>query len=187
MNINLTTDEELLSTVAAGDEHGLAELYDRHGRSSVRLAYGVIGDRHLAEDAVQDAFLAVWRSAATFDPARATARTWLFTIVHRRSVDLVRGRARRPLELVENDRLLDLPTEAAEEDAIDEEQRRAVRQALATLGPTEREAVALAYWGGLSQSEIAVALGIPLGTVKSRTFSALTHLRTVISPEPAYV
>jgi RNA polymerase sigma factor (sigma-70 family) len=175
------TDEDVLARVARADEAALAEIYDRFGRLAYGLAYRILRDAALAEDAVQDAFLAVWRTAVAFDPARGKASTWVLTIAHRRSVDLVRREDRRrgqPLD--------DAPSasgEATDETAAVREQRRAVQEALAQLPPEQREALELAYYGGLSQSELAERLGVPLGTVKSRMFSALAKLRDLLGED----
>jgi len=171
-------DEALLALVARSDEEALAELYDRFGRPAYALALRILRDAGLAQDAVQDAFLAAWRTAAGFDARRGSASTWLMTLVHRRAVDVVRREDRRrgsPLD--------DAPV--ASGDATDEaveirEQRLRVQAALEVLTPAEREALELAYYGGLSQSEIAEKLGLPLGTVKSRMFSGLGRLRDAL-------
>ena len=172
------TDEDLLLAIARGNEGALAELYDRFGGVAYGLALRVLRDQALAEDAVQDAFLAAWRTAASFDPARGKASTWLLTIVHRRAVDLVRREDRRRGEPLE-----DAPIAAGDEtdeEAIVRDERRRVRAALAVLTDNEREAIELAYYGGLSQSEIADRLGVPLGTVKSRMFAGLARLRDAL-------
>jgi RNA polymerase sigma-70 factor (ECF subfamily) len=135
----------------------------------------------LAEDAVQEAFLAVWRQAATYDARLAKPSTWILTIVHRRAVDHVR-RSVRHGEIAERAARFEAPgvVVGVDESAAIRESRRTVQRALATLPVAERRAVELAYWGGLSQSEIATQLGIPAGTVKSRTFTALAHLRSAL-------
>ena len=180
------TDEELLAQVATADSAALAELYDRYSRAAYGLALRVVRDRALAEDTVQDAFLAVWRSASSFSTSRGSARAWIMTLTHRRAVDIVRReevRATAPLADGEGggetvDLLLGL-------------ERQRVRRALEALPPAQREALELAYYAGLTQSEIAARLGQPLGTIKTRTFSALARLRALLadaepaSPEPA--
>jgi RNA polymerase sigma-70 factor (ECF subfamily) len=173
------SDEALLALVARSDEDALAELYDRFGRPAYALAFRILRDAGLAQDAVQDAFLAAWRTAAGFDPRRGTASTWLMTLVHRRAVDVVRREDRRRA-----DPLADAPV--ASGDATDEQaelraERRRVQAALAVLTPAEREALELAYYGGLTQSEIAEKLGLPLGTVKSRMFAGLGRLRDALA------
>jgi RNA polymerase sigma factor (sigma-70 family) len=127
---------------------------------------------------VQDAFLAAWRTAAAFDARRGSAQTWLLTLVHRRAVDVVRREERR-----RTDPLDDAPIaagESTEEVASVREQRRDVQAALAQLPDEQREALELSYYGGLTQSELAERLGIPLGTVKSRVFAGLTKLRELL-------
>jgi RNA polymerase sigma-70 factor, ECF subfamily len=171
-------DEALPALIARGDDAALAELYDRFGGIAYRLAYRVLRDQVLAQDAVQEAFLTAWRTAVTFDARRGKASSWLLTLVHRRAVDLVRREDRR-----RGDPLDDIP--AADVEAVDEtaevrEQRRAVQAALAQLPAEQREALELAYYGGLSQSELAERLGVPLGTVKSRMFVALGRLRDLL-------
>ena len=175
------TDEELLAVVARGDEQALATLYDRYDRVAYGLAYRILRDQALAQDAVQDAFLSVWRTAASFDPLRGKASTWLLTLVHRRAVDAVRREDRRRTQPLD-----DAPIasgDATDETAELREQRRAVQAALAQLPPEQREALELAYYGGLSQSELAERLGVPLGTVKSRMFAALAKLRDLLGDD----
>ncbi|HZP72771.1 MAG TPA: sigma-70 family RNA polymerase sigma factor [Gaiellaceae bacterium] len=173
------SDEDLVGRIARGDERALAELYDRFGTPAYRLALRILRDAALAEDAVQDAFLAAWRTAVAFDVRRGSASTWLMTLVHRRAVDVVRREDRRRAGTLDD---LPVPSgEATDEAAELREQRRTVQSALAQLGASEREALELAYYGGLSQSEIAERLGVPLGTVKSRMFSGLARLRDVLA------
>jgi RNA polymerase sigma-70 factor (ECF subfamily) len=175
------TDEEVLARIARGDESALAEAYDRFGRVAYGLAYRMLRDAALAEDAVQDAFLAVWRTAVSFDPSRGKASTWILTVVHRRAVDVVRREDRRRTQPLD-----DAPAasgESTDETAAIRAQRRAVQTALAQLPPDQREALELAYYGGLSQSELAERLGVPLGTVKSRMFAALSKLRDLLGDD----
>jgi len=171
-------DEALLALVARGDEDALAALYDRFGRVAYGVALRVVRDTELAQDAVQEAFLGAWRTASSFDPARGTAATWLLTLVHRRAVDVVRREQRRRTETLD-----DVPAEpgsTTEEDVWIRDRRRTVQAALARLSPDQRQALELAYYGGLSQSELAERLGVPLGTVKSRMFAALSRLRDLL-------
>ena len=172
------TDEELLAAIARGDDRALAELYDRLGRIAYGLALRVVRDPALAQDAVQDAFLAAWRTAAAFDARRGRAQTWLLTLVHRRAVDIVRREDRRRSEQLE-----DVPIASGastDEEASVREQRRAVQAALTQLPADQREALELSYYGGLTQAELAERLGIPLGTVKSRVFAGLARLRDLL-------
>jgi RNA polymerase sigma-70 factor (ECF subfamily) len=172
------TDQELLALVARSDDLALAELYDRYGGVAYGLALRVLRDDGLAQDAVQDAFLAVWRSASGFLPERAKASTWILTLVHRRAVDLVRREQRRRTEPLEPEQ--HPATESSDEEAAVRFYRRAVQHALEQLPADQRQAIELAYYGGLSQSEVAERLGQPLGTIKSRTFAGLTRLRDLL-------
>jgi RNA polymerase sigma factor (sigma-70 family) len=176
------SDEALVALVARGEETALAELYDRVGRIAYGLALRIVRDERLAEDAVQEGFLAVWRSAATFRAERAKASTWILTLVHRRAVDIVRREERRRTES------LDVEAAASAGDAVaptDEAawlrfERDRVQAALGQLPDVQREALELAYYGGYSQSELAARLGVPLGTIKSRMFAGLARLRELL-------
>lgn len=172
------SDEALVLMAARSEESALAELYDRYGRAAYGLALRVLRDPALAEDAVQEAFLAVWRSAARFVPEKSKASTWILTLVHRRAVDTVRREQRRRADTLEH-----APEPAvggADEDAWLRLQRERVQEALRSLPDTQREALELAYYGGFSQSELAERLGQPLGTIKSRMFAGLSSLRELL-------
>ena len=174
------SDEALLSLVASSDDHALAELYDRFGRVAYGLALRILRDEALAQDAVQEAFLAVWRSSDRFLAERAKASTWILTLVHRRSVDLVRREDRRRGEPLES------AGEPAAQETVEDEatlgfERRVVQEALSRLRPEQREALELGYYGGLTQSELAERLGLPLGTIKSRMFTGLSRLRELLA------
>lgn len=175
------SDEQLLEAIAGGDERALGVLYDRFGRVAYGVALRVLRDRALAEDAVQEAFLAIWRSAERYRLERAKPSTWILTLVHRRAVDLVRREDRRRAEP------LDEPPEAAGGEVPEEaglrERRAAVQAALGRLPDDQRQALELAYYGGYTQSELAERLGVPLGTVKSRMFAGLTRLRELVPQE----
>lgn len=173
------SDEQVLEAVGRGDDDALGVLYDRFGRPAFRLAFRILRDRALAEDAVQEAFLAVWRSADAYKRERAKPSTWILTVVHRRAVDLVRREQTRrgePLEVAPE------PTSGpADEDAVLRDRRAAVQGALTELPDEQRQALELAYYGGLTQSELAERLGVPLGTVKSRMFAGLGRLRELLA------
>ena len=172
------SDEALVALVARAEESALAELYDRIGGTAYGLAHRILRDEALAEDAVQEAFLALWRSAGSFIPERAKASTWLLTLVHRRAVDLVRREQRRRAEPLES---APEPLEGSAEDvAWLRLERERVQAALAELPDQQREAIELAYYGGYTQSELAERLGEPLGTIKSRMFSGLARLRELL-------
>ncbi len=176
------SDEALVALVARGDESALGELYDRVGRVAYGIAYRVLRDDRLAEDAVQEGFLAAWRSAAAFRADRAKASTWVVTLVHRRAVDIVRREERRRAEPLETETRADPvdPTGSAEDAAWLGFERDRVQTALRALPDTQREAIELAYYGGYSQSELAERLGLPLGTIKSRMFAGLARLRELL-------
>ncbi len=176
-----TSDEELLDAVASGDDAALAALYDRFGRVAYRLAYRVLRDQGLAEDAVQEAFLAVWRSADSYRRERAKPATWILTLVHRRAVDLVRREDRRRADPL--DEAPEAETGAVVNEVDLRERRATVQAALAQLPDEQREALELAYYGGYTQSELAERLGVPLGTIKSRMFAGLARLRELVPEE----
>jgi RNA polymerase sigma factor (sigma-70 family) len=172
------SDEAVLALIARADEQALSELYRRFGRLAYGLAFRILRDEALAQDAVQEAFLGVWRAAGRFTAERAKPSTWLLTLVHRRAVDLVRREERRRTEPLQPD------TEPTGSEAPDEmellSQRESIREALRTLPPEQREAIELAYYGGYTQSELAERLGQPLGTIKSRMFAGLARLRETL-------
>jgi RNA polymerase sigma factor (sigma-70 family) len=173
------TDEQVLEAVGRGDDDALGVLYDRFGRLAYRLAFRILRDRALAEDAVQEAFLAVWRSADAYKRERAKPSTWILTVVHRRAVDLVRReqvRRGEPLEVAPEPSV-----GPVDEDAVLRDRRAAVQAALTELPGEQRQALELAYYGGLTQSELAERLGVPLGTVKSRMFAGLGRLRELLA------
>ena len=174
------SDEALVALVARGDEDALAELYDRIGRIAYGLALRVLRDDRLAEDAVQDGFLSVWRTAAAFRPERAKASTWVLTLVHRRAVDLVRREERRRAEPLAEEVSVAEAAESTEEAAWLRFERERVQAALGQLPDNQREALELAYYGGFSQAELAERLGVPLGTIKSRMFAGLARLRELL-------
>ena len=175
------TDADLLQRVGTGDRAAFETLYNRYARSVFGLALRRLGDRGTAEDAVQEAFAAVWRSAATFRPERGPGAPWLYTVARNAIAD--RGRRRAPTaaevpDLPDSD---PLPGERAEAEWVSWR----VHRALEELAFAERQVIELAYWGGLSQSEVADFLGIPLGTVKTRTRSGLGKLAVALAGELA--
>jgi len=172
------SDEALVALVARSSEAALGELYDRYGPIAYGLALRVVRDPAFAEDVVQEAFLAVWRSAPRFVPERGKASTWILTFVHRRAVDLVRREERRrgePLERAHQ------ASGSTEEVAWMKFERERVQNALAQLPDQQREAIELAYYGGFTQAQLAERLGQPLGTIKSRVFNGLGRLRELLA------
>jgi RNA polymerase sigma-70 factor (ECF subfamily) len=172
------SDEAVVALAARSDDTALAELYDRFGSAAYGLAFRVLRDAALAEDAVQEAFLDVWRQADRFLPERARASAWIFTFVHRRAVDVVRREERRRADPIENAPIAVGGT--AEDEAWLRLERERVQGALAQLPDAQREAIELAYYGGFTQSELAERLGEPLGTIKSRMFTGLARLRELL-------
>ncbi len=182
-------DRELVAQAAAGDERAIATLYDRYGTVLYTVAYRIAGQRADAEEVVIETFAQAWRDASRFDAARGSVAAWLITIARSRALDLVRARGRR-------DKATDVaalePTAGSPAmgewqsdpgDSVEQTERRHhVRLALELLSPTQRQAIELAYFDGLSQSEIAERLGEPLGTVKTRMRLGMLKLRDALRP-----
>ncbi len=175
------SDEAVVALAARSDDTALAELYDRYGRAAHGLAFRVLRDASLAEDAVQEAFLDVWRQADRFVPERSRASSWIFTFVHRRAVDVVRREERRRSEPL--DAAATPSGDAADDAAWLRLERERVQTALKQLPDAQREAIELSYYGGFTQTELADRLGEPLGTIKSRMFSGLARLRELLEGE----
>jgi RNA polymerase sigma-70 factor (ECF subfamily) len=173
------TDEELLERVGRRDGDAFETLYRRYSRSVLGLALRRLGDRGRAEDAMQETFAAIWRAAKTYRPERGPAAPWLFAVARNSIAD--RGRARRepPAEAPDEPSTEAGPDEQAEQSWVSWR----VHSAIETLPENERRLIELAYWSGLSQSEIAGLEGIPLGTVKTRTRSALARLADALEEE----
>jgi RNA polymerase sigma-70 factor, ECF subfamily len=173
-------DLPLIERLAAGELEALHELYERHKSMAYSIALRITGNQASAEDAVQDAFLGVWRSAGRYIAGRASVRTWLLTIVHRRAIDVVRRR--RPDVSVELDegvaQALLMPD--LWEQVSSRLDRSSVVAALDSISGVQREAIELAYFDGLTQSEIASRTGVPLGTVKGRLRLGLFGLRRAL-------
>ena len=183
-------DRDLVADCAAGDALALEALYQRHGGACLAHARRVVIDSHLAQDIVQEAFLELWRHASRFDGQRSSVRTWLIMLTHRRSVDRVRSEQRRRTEELTADGDRADGRRSPESQAVVAALGEAIQQALDALSPARREPLVLAYWGGLTQNEIAQRTGTPLGTVKTRTAAAMRELRPLIaqagwSPEGA--
>jgi RNA polymerase sigma-70 factor (ECF subfamily) len=178
-----------MARLAAGDPQALGELYDAHGANAYALAISMVRDPQDAEEVVSETFAQVWRTAASFDPGRASAVAWVHTIARARALDLLRSRRRRTQRLERaaqgSHEGLAVPValpEPADREAERNELRVRVRECLALLPEPQREVVELAYFGGLSQSEIAAHLEEPLGTVKTRVRTALEKLRGALAP-----
>src|ERR1700686_4123873 len=170
--IDLMNDGELIQRIAQRDRGAFEDLYKRYARPVFGLALRRLGDRGRAEDAVQETFASIWRSASTYKPERGPGAPWLYGVARNAIVDRSRARNEPPAEAPDEASLDSGPDERAEAAWL----QWRIHRALETLPEREREVIALAYWSDLSQSEVAEKLGIPLGTVKTRTRSALAHL-----------
>lgn len=174
------SDAELLARVGQRDKAAFEVLYRRYVRPVFGLALRRLGDRGQAEDAVQEAFAAIWRSASTYRPERGAAGGWLYTVARNAIVDRLRRTG--PAADAELPELVSVepgPAERAEESYVSWR----VHRALEELQPREREVIELAYWSDMSQTEVATYLDIPLGTVKTRTRSGLARLASILEGE----
>jgi RNA polymerase sigma-70 factor (ECF subfamily) len=176
-------DDQLIAALARQDVGALEMLYDRYGRVAFSLAYRILGDRGSAEDAVQDAFLSVWRQAKSYRRERGSPKTWLMAIVHHRSIDKLRSNASAGMTIP----IEDVPEDVGDGDLpgvwrqVWSDMRRAsVRNALAKLPVEQKKSIELAYFSGYSQSEIAALMGVPLGTVKGRMRIGLQKLKVML-------
>ena len=178
-----STDIDVLRRMRTGDEAALEELYRRYGGLVFTLAVRIVGDTELAREVLQDTFLRSWDGRETYDPRRGRVAWWLMGIARNRAIDLLRSRSHQA-RLREREALPRVPPAADPgSDAVDVLSLRwAVTDALAGLPATQREAIELAYYSGLTQREIARQLGQPLGTIKSRTRDAMERLRVLLRP-----
>ncbi|HWA28445.1 MAG TPA: sigma-70 family RNA polymerase sigma factor [Lacunisphaera sp.] len=171
----------LLAALASGDKTALADLYDQLSGPLHSLAYRMLGDPAEAQDLLQDIFVQVWRTAATYEPARGSVFAWMATLTRNRAIDRIRMRKRRADALANAAPDLQPSATVAEVDAGDSlwarEKAAAVRTALAALAPDQQQAIELAYFSGLTQQEIAARLNEPLGTIKARIRRGLLRLK----------
>jgi RNA polymerase sigma factor (sigma-70 family) len=181
MVLTTTTAEQLLARVARGDRVAFAELYDRYASAVYGACLRVLREPHAAEDAAQEAFAAVWRHADAFDAARGAAGAWIGRVARNAALDASRRRALR-VTAPEVDPVDERRT--PEELAVAADEAFRLRLALETLPERERTVLGLAYTDGFTQSEIAARLGLPLGTVKTRTRSGLARLAEYLERAP---
>lgn len=175
----VVSDSDLLVAVAGRDRAAFKLLYERYARAVFGLALGRLGDRGQAEDAVQETFAAIWRAAASYRPERGPGAPWLFGVARNAMINQWRRRLDIPAEVIEEPSLEPGPDERAEQAW----RSFCIHRSLEVLSADQRTLVELAYWKGLSQSEIAAALGIPLGTVKTRTRAALARLSAALKED----
>ncbi len=175
---------KLISAIASGDQAAMGTLYDATSRVVFGLALRILNDRATAEEVMLDVYTQVWRQAGSYDLQRGSAMAWLMTIARSRAIDRLRSgwqdrQRREPLETVGDVRAGDSSPEEATEIS---ERRVLVRQALGSISPEQRELIELAYYGGLSHSEIALQTSLPLGTVKTRIRLGMLKLREMLGP-----
>lgn len=177
-------DRRLVESLRRGDEEAFRGLFGRYATSAKALAVRVVRQQHLAEEIVQEAFLALWREPEGYDPERGSVRAWLMGMVHHRAVDAVRreeSQRRRADQMVVG---LREETEDPAEDLVDDlarpQERRLVRAALDALPPEQRQVLEFMYFEGLTQTQVAERTGLPLGTVKSRTLLGMRRMRTAL-------
>lgn len=174
-------DTLLAQRLAAGDDHALAEIFDRLGPAVYGAAVRVLGEGSAAQDVVQDVFVELWRDPARYEPATASLRTFLTLRARHRAVDLVRSELRRVARQERQHRLAEPAAHPSPFELVaDAEAARVVRDAVALLPDNQRQVVELAYYRGLTCREVAVAAGIPEGTAKSRLRLALAKLETML-------
>ena len=184
-DLQLLADEDLMPLVERKDPRAFEIVYDRHGGAAFSLAYRMVGNRSAAEDITQEAFLSLWRSGARYDRARGSVRTWLLGIVRNRAIDLLRREVMQAPAISFDDEISadKRPSSPVETDveALRREAAREVRGVLSELPGDQMRVIELAYFGGLSHSEIADALGMPLGTVKGRMRLAMEKIRGTLA------
>lgn len=180
------SDERLVQRIAAGGPEAIEQIYDRYCRPAYSLARRICGDDGIAEDVVQEAFLALWRDPQRFDAARGKFGSWLLTLVHHKAVDAVRRESairRRTVPATDGgDEWNAPPGPGADQAALGSVVAGQVRDALGRLPDEQRQALALAYYGGYTQREVAALTGVPIGTVKSRMFTGVQRLRRLLMP-----
>jgi RNA polymerase sigma-70 factor (ECF subfamily) len=178
-------DEELMALVQAGDADAFEVIYDRHCHAAFSLAYRMCGRRATAEDVLQEAFLALWRTGGQYDRTRGSLRNWILRIVHNRAVDALRRGGVRDRHTLHEEGAIERVAgfEDTEEQIVDRERAHEVRGALGVLPKEQRQVLELAYFGGFTHTEIASMLQMPVGTVKGRMRLGLAKLRLTLVAE----
>jgi RNA polymerase sigma factor (sigma-70 family) len=175
------SDSAILERLHSGSPEAFEALYDRYSRLAFTVAMRVLSDESAAEDAVQDAFLSVWRHVAAYRPDRGSVRTWICTIVRNRAIDRLRGESGRSRHELTLDDSTDEPSVSDTWAAVAVElNKQQIREAMSSLPVEQRQTIELAYWCGMTQREIGETMRVPLGTVKGRARLALAKLREVL-------
>jgi RNA polymerase sigma-70 factor (ECF subfamily) len=172
-------DEELMQAVQGGDPVAFETIYDRHGGAAFSLAYRIVGTRSAAEDATQDAFLAIWRSRVRYQRDRGSVRNWILGIVHNRTIDALRRNQVHSTRRAEAEGIEEREpaSELTDVEAFRRDEQRRVRAAIETLPEPQVRVIELAYFGGFTHNQIAEMLDEPVGTVKGRMRLGLDKLR----------
>jgi len=186
--LHVLADEELMHLVYRGDATAFEVVYDRHADAAFSLAYRMCAQRPLAEDVVQEAFLSLWRSRARYDRQRGSVRTWVLGIVHNRAIDALRRRSTRDRGLVHDEGIAErlVAPERTDAEFARREEAREIRDALEQLPDEQSRVIELAYFGGMTQTQIASMLDTPLGTIKGRMRLGLAKMRMTLG-DPAEV
>jgi len=175
-------DEELMELVGAGEVRAFEVVFDRHAGPAYSLAYRMCGSRALAEDIVQEAFLSLWRSGTGYDRSRGSVRSWVLSAVHNRAVDALRRKGAKSGRDVSDEGIAERlrAPDSTDVQVEERDQARRVRGALGTLPDDQRQVIELAYFGGLSHTQIAEVLDLPPGTVKGRMRLGLSKMRSAL-------
>jgi RNA polymerase sigma-70 factor (ECF subfamily) len=175
------TEAAILDSIARGAPEAFQALYDRYSRLAYTVAMRILNDEATAEDVVQDAFLSVWQRSSTYRPDRGSVRAWICTIVRNRAIDRLRGESGRARYELSLDRTLDEPSLSDTwAEVLASLERERIGRALQDLPPEQRQTIELAYWSGMSHTEIGRAMRVPLGTVKGRARLAMGKLREAL-------
>jgi RNA polymerase sigma-70 factor (ECF subfamily) len=193
-NLIEASDADLIGRAALGEARALEVLYDRYSGVVFSFALRIVADRQLAEEVLQEAFFRAWQQGGNFSAGRGSFVTWLLSITHNLSIDEIRKRRRRPQKADSEEPeavLASMPDTGSGADVEDEvwlgALRETIGEALAELPPAQREAIEMAYFRGLTQREIAEALGEPLGTIKTRMRLGLQKLRDALGSDGAHL